>query len=205
MLGRDGIFAGRFARLDRADAVSAARSVAHSLTSIAEAEQRAERDYRADVAAQIARDKVGVPKLSTEAAAVLEAVHSAASREQPGEHWLHAESRNRPAVARAWEEGRRNPAIAAEIDRFEAAARQRLGEEGVTAAFRAAREGLLPSVPGVATEHRQALHQVARSLTAAQTGRADHDVQRSLETFRQREQQQERLGHRQGPSLGLGR
>jgi hypothetical protein len=114
-------------------------------------------------------------------------------------------ARNRPAVARAWEEGRRNPVIAAEIDRFEEAARQRLGEEGVTEAFRAAREGLPLSVPGVGLEHRQALHQMARGLVAAQRGRADHDVQHNLEAFRRREQQQERMQHRQGPSLGRGR
>jgi hypothetical protein len=202
LLGRDGLFAGRFAQLDRAHAISAARSVASSLTRIAEVEQRAERDYRAQVAAQIARDTVGVPKLSVKAASVLEAVHAAASRDQPGEHWLYAGSRNRPAVARAWEEGRRNPTVAAEIDRFEAAARQRLGEAGVTAAFRAAREGSRLSVPGVGPEHRQALHQMARRLVAAQRGRADHDVQRNLEAARQREQPRERMRHRRGPSLG---
>lgn len=42
--------------------------MAHRLVGIADTEQRAERDYRADVAAQIARDMVGVPKLSAEAA-----------------------------------------------------------------------------------------------------------------------------------------
>jgi Ti-type conjugative transfer relaxase TraA len=203
LLGRDGIFAGRFAQLDRAYAISAARSVASSLTRIAEAQQRGERDYRAEVAAQIARDTVGVPKLSAKAASVLEAVHAAASRDQPGEHWHQAGSRNRPAVAQAWEEGRRNPAIAAEIDRFEAAARQRLGEAGVAAAFQAAREGGLLSVPGLGPEHQSALHQIARGLVAAQRGRADHDAQRSIEASRQREQQQERLGQRRG--LGLGR
>ena len=60
------------------------------------------------VTAQLQRDKVGVPKLSAEAAAVLEAVH-AASTERPGESWVIAATRDRPAVARAWETGQRNP------------------------------------------------------------------------------------------------
>ena len=72
--GRDGIFAGRFAQLDRANAISAARSVGYSLTRIAEAEQRAERGYHDSVVEQMRRDAVGVPKLSAAAMAVLEAV-----------------------------------------------------------------------------------------------------------------------------------
>jgi hypothetical protein len=67
-----------------------------------------------------------MPKLLVEAAAVLEAVH-AARTEQPGESWYVADTRDRPAAARAWEAGQCRPAIAAEIDRFEKAAEQRLG------------------------------------------------------------------------------
>jgi hypothetical protein len=201
--GRAGMFASRTAELDRTYAVSAARSLAHSLTRIVEVEERAERDYRADVAAQSARDKVGVPQLSAEAAAVLLAVQAAASREEPGEYSPFVGSRNRPAVAQAWADGQRTPAIAAEIDRFETAARQRLGEAGVAAAFRAASEGGLVTVPGVEREHQLALQQVAHRLVAAHRGRTDHDVERSLEEFREREQQRERLGQTRG--LGRGR
>jgi Ti-type conjugative transfer relaxase TraA len=212
LLGGRGMFASRTAQLNRADAISAARSVGYSLTRIVEAEQQAEREYQASVTAQIARDKVGVPKLSTEAAAVLEAVHAAASRgvetnvpwhQREPEIWT--QTRNAPAVAKAWEDGRRNPAVAAEIDRFEEASRQRLGEEGLTTAFRAARDGVALSVPGTGPEHQQALRQMARGLVAAQRGRADHDVQRTMEAHRQREQQQERARHRHGPSVGIGR
>jgi hypothetical protein len=117
--GRDGIFAGRFAQLERANAILAARSVGYSLTRIAEAEQRAERGYRESVAAQSRRDAVGIPKLSAAAMAVLEAVH-AVRAERSDEPWRLAPSNGRAAVAQAWETGRRNPAIAAEIDRFEA-------------------------------------------------------------------------------------
>jgi hypothetical protein len=61
--GRDGIFAGRSAQLDRANAISAAWSVSHGLIRIAEAE----RGYRASVEAQRTRDAIGVPRLSTSA------------------------------------------------------------------------------------------------------------------------------------------
>lgn len=179
------------------------QSLGRSLTRIVETEKEAERDYRAEVTAQIARDKVGVPKLSMEAEAILLAVRAAANRDQPGEHWLHADSRTRPAVAQAWAEGRRNPAVAAEIDRFDQAARQRLGAEGVASAFQTMWDGGLASVAGVAAEHRFALQDMTRSLLAVQRGRGDHEAQRAIEASRQREQQQERLGPRRG--LGLGR
>ena len=45
-------------------------------------------------------------------------------------------------------------------------------------------------------EHWEALRQVARDLGAAQRGCADHDMQRTLEAFRQRQSEQERLRHR---------
>lgn len=146
--GRDGMFASLSAQSDRSQAIIAARSLGDSLRRIGEAERRAERQFREDVTSQLQRDRVGVPKLAAAAAAVLEAVH-AARTEQPGESWYVADIRDRPAVAQAWEMGRRNPMIAAEIDRFEKAAEQRLGgEAGVTALLRSAHEGR-PSVPGV--------------------------------------------------------
>ena len=45
-----------------------------------------------------------------------------------------AGSCNSIAVARAWDEARCNPSIAAETDRFESAAEQHFGEEGMHAA-----------------------------------------------------------------------
>ena len=202
LLGRDGMFAGRTAQLNRSHAVSAARSVGRSLVRIAEAEQRAERDYRANVTVQMERDKVGVPKLSPEATSVLEAVHAAANGKHPDVSRDGAESRNRPAVAKVWEEGRRNPTIAAEIDQFKEAARQRLGEEGRGTALRSPQERLALSLPGAEPEHTQALRQVAHDLAAAQRGRTDYETQRTLEAFRQRESQHERTRHRHRPDLG---
>jgi hypothetical protein len=147
LLGRGGVFASRSAQLDRSGALSAARSLSSSLAGIAQAEQQAERDYRDSVTRQMRRDAVGVPKLSAQAAAVLETVHTAASRaEQPGESREQGERRSRLAVARVWEEARRNSAVAAEIDQFEKAAEERLGEDGVRSAMRSALDGFPRSV-----------------------------------------------------------
>lgn len=200
LLGSDGIFAGRTAQLDRAYAIIAARSLGDSLRRIAEAERRAERQFRENVTAQMQRDKVGVPKLSAEAAAVLEAVH-AARTEQPGESWYVADTRNRPAVARAWEAGQRNPAIAAEIDRFEKAAEQRLGEQGIAAALRSAHQGRF-ALPGIESGQGRALTELARGLAAARRGRSDHQLQRAQEAAEHSQDQRQRSRHRQGPSLG---
>jgi BID domain of Bartonella effector protein (Bep) len=199
--GRDGIFAGRFAQLERANAILAARSVGYSLTRIAEAEQRAERGYRESVAAQSRRDAVGIPKLSAAAMAVLEAVH-AVRAERSDEPWRLAPSNGRAAVAQAWETGRRNPAIAAEIDRFEAAAEQRLGAEGFRDALWCVRDGTPFSVPGTDTGQREALHQLARGLAAARWGRIDHQTQRELDALERSDRHLQRMRHRQGPSLG---
>ena len=191
--GHDGIFASPSAQRDRAYAIIAARSLGDSLRRIAAAERRAERHYREDITAQLQRDAVGVPKLSAAAAAVLDAVH-AARTEPPGEF-----TRDRAAVARAWVMGQCRPTIAAEIDRFEKAAEQRLGEKGIAALLRNAHQGR-PSLPGVEPEQRQALQELARGLAAARRGRLDH--QHAQEAAHEREHQQPRLRHRHGPSLG---
>ena len=132
--GDDRMFAGSSAQLERAYAIIAARRLGDSLRRIGEAERPAARQYREDVTAQLQRDTVGVPKLSAGAAAVLDAVH-AARTEQSGESGYVADTRDRAAVARAWEVGQRNLVIAAEIDRFEKAAEQRLGVRRVLSPF----------------------------------------------------------------------
>lgn len=89
--------------------------------------------------------------------------------------------------------------IAAEIDRFENAAEQRLGgEEGVAALLRSAHEGRPFSVPGIG--QRQALREVARGLAAARRGRSDHQLLRAQEAAEHSQDQRPR--RRQGPSLG---
>jgi hypothetical protein len=134
---------------------------------------------------------------------VLEAIHAAASRaEQPGESRRQAEWRTRLAVAQVWEEWRRNPDVTAEIDRFEKAAEQRLGEDGVRATMRSASDGIPRSVPGMGPEQRQALNHLGRAVSSARQGRADHEVQRVLEAYEQRDREHQRIRQRRGPSLG---
>jgi hypothetical protein len=99
---RDGLIAGRFAQLDRASAISAGRSVGYRLIRIADAAERAERDYRESVGAQMRRDVIGIPKLSAAATAVLEAVH-AVRTERSGDPWHLSPSPGRAALAQAWE------------------------------------------------------------------------------------------------------
>ena len=89
----------------------------------------------------------------------LEAVHAAAVEQHLGEsesqYW--AQKQGRAAVAQAWADGRRDPTVAAEIDRFEKAAMERLGSEGVAAALRHARGGASLAAPGVGAEQWQEL------------------------------------------------
>jgi hypothetical protein len=134
-----------------------------------------------------------MPKLLVEAAAVLEAVH-AARTEQPGESWYVADTRDRPAAARAWEAGQCRPAIAAEIDRFEKAAEQRLGGEGGIAAFLRSDHQGRPSLPGVEPRQGRALRELAHGLAAARRGRLDHQLQRAQDAAEQRKHQQQRPG-----------
>ena len=53
LLGRDAIFAGRAAQLDRAYAISAARWLGDSMRQIGEAERRGEGQFRDNVTAQM--------------------------------------------------------------------------------------------------------------------------------------------------------
>ena len=91
-------------------------------------------------------------------------------------------------------ERRRNPAIAAEIDRFEQAVEQRIAKNGVADAIQSAREGTPFTPPGFKPEHRQALNQPARQFSAAWLGRVDHQQQRNHEAWERtlRERQLER-------------
>ena len=66
----------------------------------------------------------------------------------PGDSWSCDASRDQPAVAQAWDAGRRNPTVAAEIDRFQKAAAARRGRrQRVLSAGRRTRQrsGSLPA------------------------------------------------------------
>jgi hypothetical protein len=162
----------------------------------AEAERQAERQFRENVTAQKQRDAVGVTKLSAEAAAGSKRCMPPGPSSQAN----RGTSPTRATGPRAREAGRRHPSIAAEIDRFEKAAEQRLGGDGgIAALLRSAREG---RTPGVEPGQRRALQELARGLAATRRGRLDHQLQRAQDAAEQREHQQQHPRHRHGPSLG---
>jgi hypothetical protein len=100
----------------------------------------------------------------------------------------------RPPWRKAWEKGRRNPAIAAEIDRFEQAVELRLGRDGTAGAIQSVREGTPFIPPGFKPEHREALSQVAQQFSAAWLGRFEHRQQLHHDAWERtlRERQHER-------------
>jgi hypothetical protein len=90
---------------------------------------------------QQTRDAVEVPGLSKASLAVLENVGAAlgaTGQQRDGERYDAQQRRQGEMVAGAWTAGRTDPRVAGELDRFRAAAGQRLGEEGMRDASRAA-------------------------------------------------------------------
>ena len=71
-----------------------------------------------------------------------------------GERYDAWQRRREEAVAAAWDGGRADPRVANELDGFMAAASERLGEEGMRNASRAASSGRSMTVPGVGREHQ---------------------------------------------------
>ena len=122
----------------------------------------------------------------------------------------------------AWREGRADPRVANELDGFMAAASQRLGEEGMRSASRAASSGRRMELPSVGREHQAGLDELARSFVQGRDGMAltaawDQRIEREVkEAERQRVRVEERQlrglppepdqeRQRQERGLGLGR
>ena len=85
------------------------------------------------------KDAIEIPGLSKAALDVLRDVQTArgmAEVQREGEGYDERQRRREEAVAAAWQKGRADPRIAGELERFFAAASQRLGEEGERAASR---------------------------------------------------------------------
>ncbi|MFC7557466.1 BID domain-containing protein [Pseudoroseomonas wenyumeiae] len=137
--GSEGWFSGRGAQLERASAVSAARSVASGLEREEAARQRAGEACRAEVAAQRARDAVEVPGLSQRAWRAVEALEQARTTSLPPKagkapqaYWQALAGRPDPALAEAWQRVvRGQPEVAAELRAVATAAERRLGPQGV--------------------------------------------------------------------------
>jgi Ti-type conjugative transfer relaxase TraA len=223
--GREGWLAGRAAQDDRARAKSAAAAIGGSLDREAAARDAAVRHYRGEVEQQRARDAVEVPGLSKAALDTLKAVQMAgltAEIPREGERYDARQRRREELVSVAWREGRADPRVANELDGFMAAASQRLGEEGMRDASRAASSGRSMELPGVGREHQAGLDELARHFALTRNGKElsaawERQVEREAkeaERQRARAEERERRGlprepepdrERQREGRGLGR
>jgi hypothetical protein len=198
--GKAGWFASRGAKVERQDAVRSAEAVARGLVGLREAEERARGAYLRDVEAQRARDAVAVPGLSRAAWAAVQTIELASA--PPREAGAIRDSWGRstahyPRVEAAWARvAAKRPEVVAELRAFEAAATQRLGEEGVRELLRGARVG------GAQPQMRDGRAAVGRVLAAASEVRLAREAgERAREL--EREAQQERLGLQQGRGMRM--
>jgi hypothetical protein len=147
---------------------------------------------------------------------------TATQQGRTGERYDAHLRRREEAIAGAWAAGRSDPGVAAELDRFMAAAGRRLGEEGIREAARAADRGGGMTVPGAGREHQAGLDELARSHTlgrqatehSAAWGQRVEREAKEAERQRARAEERERRGvppepdrerQREGRGLGLGR
>jgi hypothetical protein len=208
---------------ERAQAKNTSAAIPASLDREAGARDAAVQRHTAEVNQQRARDAVEVPGLSRAALNTLNDVRDAiqaTNTQGEGERYTAQQRRQEEAVAGAWSARRADPKVAGELDRFMAAAEQRLGEEGKQAASRAAWRPGEMKLPGAGPEQQVGLDVLARSYTLAREG-ADKSAawgQRSVreekaaerETSRQQERQAqgqppEPSRERQKQGRGLGR
>jgi Ti-type conjugative transfer relaxase TraA len=171
--GREGWLAREAAKTERTYARNAARTVPAGLDQEAAAREAAVRNHTKEVDQQRARDAVTVPGLSTASLAVLDNVQTAlgaTEHQRDGERYDAKERRREEAVAGAWTAGRADPRVAGELDQFMAAVGQRLGEEGMRDASRAAGQAGAMKVPGAGPEQQAGLDVLARSFTLGREG-----------------------------------
>ena len=204
--GREGWLARQAAKTERTLCADAppARS-RPGWTSEATARDAAVRRHTAEVEQQRTRDAVEVPGLSGASLAVLENVRAAlgaTEQQRDGERYDAQQRRQEEAVAGAWTAGRADPRVAGELDRFMAAAGQRLGEEGMRDASRAAGQAGRMAVPGAGPEQQAGLDVLARSFmlgregteqSAAWGNRLGREAQ-ATERERSRQEERQRLG-----------
>ena len=225
--GKEGWFASGKAKEERANAERVAGALPDSLRRIGAAEETARRGYVRNVEEQKARDAVEVPGLSKAALDTLRTVQEArltAGVWREGEPYADRQRRQEETVGGAWREGRADPRVADELDRFMAAAGRRLGDDGVRNALRAANSGKRMELPGTGREHQAGLEELARGYAAAREGttlsalwegRMEHEA-KEAERTRARAEERERRGlpsepeqdrerKRQTRGLGFGR
>ena len=203
--GREGWLAGRAAQDDRTRAKSAAAAIGGSLDREAAARNAAVRQHTGEVERQRARDAVEVPGLSPAALDTLKAVRTAqftAEIPREGEGYDARQRRREELVSAAWRDGRADPRVANELDGFTTAASERLGEEGMRNASRAASSGRRMQLPGVGREHWAGLDELAGHFARAREGMTlsakwQHRVEREAkeaEQMRARQDERQRRG-----------
>jgi Ti-type conjugative transfer relaxase TraA len=203
--GREGWLAREAAKTERTYARSAAGTIPARLDQEATAREAAVRRHTAEVEQQRRRDAVAVPGLSRASLAVLENVRTAldaTDRQNDGERYDAQQRRREEAVASASTAGRADPRVAGELDRFMAAVGQRLGEEGMRDASRAAGQAGRMTAPGAGPEQQAGLDVLARSFklgregveqSAAWGNRLSREGQ-ATERERNRQEERQRLG-----------
>jgi hypothetical protein len=199
--GREGLFAGHGAQLDRATARSAAGSIASGLQREAVARQKAGTDYVASVEAKRTRNGVEVPGLSQRAWRAVEAVEQARatsmaqdSQKGPQAYWRSMIASQSTEVAKAWQrEVVARPEVAKELQAMAEAAEQRLGAQAVGHGNTAGQ--------GTTMSSREGLAGISRAVSAVRDGQQAARAQEREQT-RAQEAEQQRLGLRQGRGLG---
>jgi hypothetical protein len=218
--GREGWLASEAAKTERTYARSAARTIPASLDQEAAARDVAVRNHTTAVDQQRMRDAVAVPGLSRASLTTLDNVQTAlgaTAQQHDGERYDAKQRRQEEMVASAWTAGRADPRVAGELDRFMAAAGQRLGEEGMRDASRAAGHEGRMRVAGAGPEQQAGLDVLAQSFqrgregteqSAAWGNRLGREAQ-AAERERTRQEERQRLGLPPEPlrdqrSKGLG-
>ena len=144
----------------------------------------------------------------------------ATEQQGDGERYDAELRRQEEAGAGAWITGRADPRVAGELDRFMAAVGQRLGEDGMRDAARAAGHEGRMTVPGAGPEQQAGLDVLAQSFrlgregaeqSAAWGNRRGREAQQA-ERERTRQEERQRLGlppeptpEQQRKGLGLSR
>ena len=179
--GKIGWLASGVAKQERTRAERAAGALPGSLQRIGDAEGAATRAYRANVEAQRAADRTGVPRLSADAEAALAALRLAPDEAARGKLWQQVES---------------SGAIAAELIAFRGTVARRFGAEGMREMLRAKGKAGAVTVPSVAAGQRVALDQVAERVSTLWSGeKAASAVEQQAET------QRHKMG--QGPRMQM--
>jgi hypothetical protein len=155
--GKSGLFAGRWAKLERAEALGSANALASHLERIGAAEAKAAQTYRASVEAQREADATPIPKLSARAETAVAALAAASDEAVRADLW------RRLAIDKV---------VGPELERFSAAVRHRFGEDTVRGILRS--RGDLAATPSVPRQQRLAATAVSRTVHALREGeRAD--------------------------------